>query len=87
MWAKSLPEYSPNIGLQPTPTAYARASLRLLARLRPSVRLHCLLQMMHAVFGKSSRLDQLANTLFSVITKTLENPQAFVSKFHIGSAL
>jgi len=42
---------------------------------------------MHAVFGKSSRLGQLAHTLFSVITKTLENPQAFVSKFHIGSVL
>jgi len=27
----------PNIGLQPTPTAFARPSLRLLARLRRSV--------------------------------------------------
>jgi hypothetical protein len=38
----------PNLALEPTPTAFARASLRLLARLTASVRLlklhgmHCL---------------------------------------------
>jgi len=42
--------------------------------------LHCLLQTMHTAYGKPSLLGKLANALFGVVTKAIENPQAFVSK-------
>ncbi len=46
--------------------------------------LHGLLETMHAAFGQPSLLGHLANALLGVRTKTLENPQAFVPKSHVG---
>jgi hypothetical protein len=45
---------------------------------------HGLLQTMYPAFGKTCLLSQLAPALVTVVTKTLENPQAFVPKLHVG---
>src|SRR5262249_2626442 len=54
-------------------------------RLRVAVAaLHRLLKTMHTAFGKPCLLGQLSHALGGVLTKTLENPQAFVPKSHVG---
>jgi tetratricopeptide (TPR) repeat protein len=46
--------------------------------------LHRLSQTMHTAFGQPSLLSQLAHAWGGIITKALENPQAFVPKSHVG---
>ena len=49
--------------------------------------LHGLRETMHAAFGKAGLLGKASHTLCPVVTKTLENPQAFVPKSHVGLVL
>ena len=54
-------------------------------RLRGAIAaLHRLLKTMHTTFGKPCLLGKVSNTLCSVLTKTIENPKAFVPKSHVG---
>ena|SRR2546428_2967391 len=46
--------------------------------------LHGSLETMHTAFRQAGLLGQLANALGAMITKTLENPEAFVPKSHVG---
>ena len=46
--------------------------------------LHGLCETMHTTFGQARLLGQLAHTLRAMVTKTLENPQTFVPKSHVG---
>src|SRR5262249_32820692 len=49
--------------------------------------LHGLLETMHTTLGKAVLLGNASHALFTVLTKTLENPQAFVPKSHVGPVL
>src|SRR5205814_1347950 len=49
--------------------------------------LHGLLEAMHATLGQASLLGNASHALGPVVTKTLENPQAFVPKSHVGLVL
>src|SRR5262249_48017590 len=54
-------------------------------RLRVAVAaLHRLLKTMHTAFGKPCLLGKLSHALCGVLTKTIENPKAFVPKSHVG---
>ena len=46
--------------------------------------LHGLRETMHTAFGQSRLLGNVAHTLGAILTKTLENPQTFVPKSHVG---
>jgi hypothetical protein len=39
---------------------------------------------MHAAFGNPRLVGNMSNALLAIGTKTLENPQAFVPKSHVG---
>jgi hypothetical protein len=39
---------------------------------------------MHAAFGKAGLLGNATDALRAVVTKTLENAQAFGPKFYVG---
>src|SRR5512145_14799 len=43
-----------------------------------------LLQTMHTAFGPPRLLGHLAHALGGVVTKTLENPEAFLPQSHVG---
>src|SRR2546425_4835752 len=45
---------------------------------------HRLCETMHAALGKPGVLGNLANALRGVVTKSVENPQAFGPKSHVG---
>src|SRR2546429_508314 len=42
---------------------------------------------MHATLGQAGLLGNASHALGPVVTKTLENPQAFVPKSHVGLVL
>jgi hypothetical protein len=46
--------------------------------------LHGLLETMHTALGKAGLLGNASHALPAVVTKTLENPQAFGPKSHVG---
>src|SRR6516162_11613495 len=48
---------------------------------------HGLCETMHTALGKAGLLSNAAHALLAVVTKTLENPQAFVPKSHVGLVL
>src|SRR5262249_25056722 len=57
-------------------------------RLRMDVpTLHRLLETLHATLGKTRLLGNTPHALGPIVTKTLENPQAFVPKSHVGLVL
>jgi len=49
--------------------------------------LHGLFEAMHAALGKAGLLGNASHALLTVVIKTLENPQAFVPKTHVGFGL
>jgi hypothetical protein len=49
--------------------------------------LHGLRKTMHTALGQPSLLGNASHALCPVVTKTLENPQAFVPKSHVGLVL
>src|SRR5262245_11547238 len=49
--------------------------------------LHGLLKPMHAALGKPRLMGKVSNALGGIVTQTLENPQAFVPKSHVGPVL
>ena len=53
----------------------------------PVTTLHGLFETMHAALGKAGLLGNASHALFTVVTKTLENPQAFVPNSHVGLVL
>jgi hypothetical protein len=46
--------------------------------------LHGLLKTMHTPFGQSRLLGKASHTLLAVVTKTLDNGQAFVPESPVG---
>jgi hypothetical protein len=46
--------------------------------------LHGLCEPMHAAFGQAGLLGNAAHALGGMVTKTVENPSAFVPKSHVG---
>jgi len=46
-----------------------------------------LLKSMHATLGKPRLMGQVSYALGGIVTQTLENPQAFVPKSHVGLVL
>jgi hypothetical protein len=46
--------------------------------------LHGLLETRPTAFGKPRLLGKTSNTLRAVVTKTVDDPQAFVPKSHVG---
>jgi hypothetical protein len=44
----------------------------------------CLLETMHTTFGQARLVGNPAHTLRTVLTKTVENPQTFGPKSHVG---
>jgi hypothetical protein len=54
-------------------------------RLRMAISpLHGLLETRPTAFGKPRLLGKTSNTLRAVVTKTVDDPQAFVPKSHVG---
>ena len=46
--------------------------------------LHGLRETMHATFGKAGLHGNTSHALGSIVTKTVENLQAFIPKSHVG---
>src|SRR5512145_133543 len=49
--------------------------------------LHGLLQPMHAALGTPRLMGQVSDALGGIVTQTLENPQTFIPKCHVGPVL
>ena len=46
--------------------------------------IHGLRETMHTAFGEPRLVGEAAHALTAVLTKTLENPSAFLPKSHVG---